>query len=420
MKKYVDKDRLQEFATKLHEKQKTIFALKAFITPEDYGAKGDGITNDSYAIQSAIDTGKPVYMANKYLIEESLTISNSTTIRCDGEINYVGTSSAIVVTTQFVNLYIKELKTNGNGIEMRPVYQNPSTSCQMDIIECDRILCQGSNGIGLYLNSENGITQFCKFIINRLQGGNSIGTNIGIKIVGTARANKYCNACIFDIHSLCFFATGILTDTVDSSCIENRFNNINFEQNTVAINMANADFEMNCDLSEPTAGSVKITNGNKCDIHTVRSLAETKIDLSNLTDGLLTSTHINIYGNIINNNGIYLTNNLMITECGAFSFGATTPFVSTNLSNVIGSQIVKYVYDGDEIDLPAIRKGNSSGYVLHSYTLYIFGANSGSGTITLKFSDGTTRAINFTSWTGIITVLPAPNNTGQSVLYQAL
>ena len=413
MKKYVDKDGLAYFAQEFYDKTKN-----GYVTPEMFGAKGDGVEDDVQAIQDAIDSGIPVYMVNKYLIEESLTVSSSTTIRCDGEINYTGTSSAIIITTQFVNLYIKELLTNGNGIELRPTYGQASTACQMDIIECGRIKCNGSNGIGLYLNSADGITQFCKFIINRLQGGNSIGTNIGIKIVGTAQSNKYCNACVFDINSICFFATGILTETVSGSCISNTFNNIHFESNTVAMDMANARFRMNANFDEPSSGTIKILNGTGCYL-TVELLAETKLDLTELSN--ITSAFYEIKGNIQNNNGIHLTDNLYITKLGMFSIGSSTPFVASVLTDVIGSNIVKYVKNGDIISLPSIRKGNSAaGYILPEYKLYFFPSDTSNGSITLNFSDGTSKTINYSSWNNVVTIIPNAGNTGQAALYQAL
>ena len=39
------------------------------VTPEDFGAVGDGITDDTVAFQAAVDTGKTVVCAGKYLID---------------------------------------------------------------------------------------------------------------------------------------------------------------------------------------------------------------------------------------------------------------------------------------------------------------------------------------------------------------
>lgn len=46
-----------------------------FVTPEQYGAAGDAVsgssgTDDTSAFQAALDTGKPVYMAGKYIVSE--------------------------------------------------------------------------------------------------------------------------------------------------------------------------------------------------------------------------------------------------------------------------------------------------------------------------------------------------------------
>lgn len=396
--------------------------IKNVMTPEMVGAYGDDTHDDTVAIQTALDSGHPVYMAKKYLITSSVVISvDKRTLRCDGEIRYTGTDSAIIINGGWVNLYVKELITNGNGVEMHPLW-NQFINCQFDIIECGRIICIGNNGIGLYLNSVDGVTQFCKFIINRLQGGYSqIGTNTGIKIIGTSKANRYCNACVFDIHSICFWDTGILTDTVAYSCISNYFKNINFEQNNVSINMINARFRMEACYDENTAGKIVVTNGTVCEISLCGILADNNIDLTALERGDITNTSINIFGRIFNNNGIYIADNLRITQLGAFSVGATTPFVSTNLANVIGSNHVKYVKNGDVLELPSIRKGNSgAGYVLPSYNIWFSSTNGSTGTLTLNFSDGSTKTINYTSTFGRITVLPNAGNNGQWVFYEPL
>lgn len=55
--------------------------INAYVTPQMFGAKGDGVTDDTTAFQSAINSGKKVYvpMSNGqiYLITNTLTISSN-------------------------------------------------------------------------------------------------------------------------------------------------------------------------------------------------------------------------------------------------------------------------------------------------------------------------------------------------------
>jgi len=70
------KDRLdkkeKKFTTQLAENTKKL----TWITPEDFGAKGDGITNDSQAFRSAFATKKPIELKDgaKYLINSHIPI----------------------------------------------------------------------------------------------------------------------------------------------------------------------------------------------------------------------------------------------------------------------------------------------------------------------------------------------------------
>ena len=56
----------------------TLTSAIAYKTPEEFGAVGDGVTDDSEAVQDAIDTGKAVYFASNktYYIAETLNISS--------------------------------------------------------------------------------------------------------------------------------------------------------------------------------------------------------------------------------------------------------------------------------------------------------------------------------------------------------
>lgn len=50
-----------------------------FCTPEMFGATGDGTTDDSNALQTALNDGRPLLLTKKYYVTETLNITNSKT-----------------------------------------------------------------------------------------------------------------------------------------------------------------------------------------------------------------------------------------------------------------------------------------------------------------------------------------------------
>lgn len=68
-----------------------------FVTPEMFGAVGDGVTDDSQAIQNAIDSGNPVYLTNKTYKTDSPLHLTGNVIFNDGIINYTGNDFALIL-----------------------------------------------------------------------------------------------------------------------------------------------------------------------------------------------------------------------------------------------------------------------------------------------------------------------------------
>lgn len=60
--------------------KKLVTGTLGFVTPEMYGAAGDGVTDDTDAVQAALDSGKYVYLRNIYAVSRTLTIAPYTTI----------------------------------------------------------------------------------------------------------------------------------------------------------------------------------------------------------------------------------------------------------------------------------------------------------------------------------------------------
>lgn len=59
----------------------TIFAQKTFLSAQDFGAKGDGKTDDTDALQKALDKGGMIILPEgKYLIKKTLAITKNNTV----------------------------------------------------------------------------------------------------------------------------------------------------------------------------------------------------------------------------------------------------------------------------------------------------------------------------------------------------
>ena len=128
-----------------------------YITPEQYGAKGDGSTDDSIAIQAAISnagSSKVVYLAKKtYKISSGLLLNVShSSFKCDGEILYDGTDAAVTLNAiSNANIYIDRI-TASSGTALK--LDGTSNHVLSNNITVNYIL-SSVVGINLYTNGRS-------------------------------------------------------------------------------------------------------------------------------------------------------------------------------------------------------------------------------------------------------------------------
>ena len=87
-----------------------------FVSPENFGAVGDGVTNDAPAITAAIASGQPVYFSKKnYRVNSTINIPDNTQILGSGQGSIISTVANIAIfTLTGNNSSISNLTFQGN------------------------------------------------------------------------------------------------------------------------------------------------------------------------------------------------------------------------------------------------------------------------------------------------------------------
>ena len=135
---------LKATSNKLCEVDSQLAFLNNYVTPEMYGAVGDGSNDDTDALQYAFNSGKPVVCCGEYKTTAPIVIPTNAVINCYGTIHYYGDSYALHVGGATAKVYIRKLISASNGVRVSKNYKDSLSSVvNANQVNIQYMVCEG-------------------------------------------------------------------------------------------------------------------------------------------------------------------------------------------------------------------------------------------------------------------------------------
>ena len=109
----------------INEAIQRLVASGAYVIPESFGAVGDGVADDTEALNDAIDTGKPIILTGTYRITEGLTVTSD--ILSYGGCIFKDFDGVFAVYTNH-SVYGLEVKSDNTHLTELGIYINDTTN----------------------------------------------------------------------------------------------------------------------------------------------------------------------------------------------------------------------------------------------------------------------------------------------------
>lgn len=314
------------------------------VSVKDFGAQGDGVTDDTAFIQAAINASDEVWFPEgTYKVTSSLTVNKAMTIRVDGVIETTGYQYQVNPPTIFLvtadNVIIEGSGTlRGPGIFTHAVITNvqyiPSL---IKVNSADNVTIQNLTLVDvpqagvIYLDSDYLTIKNCTFI-----GGDTVANCKDTPNV--AGINYYAIFCYNSDYSV-ISGNRIMDDALGNTFAEGMFmwqTNYSEITNNFVKNVVDHDLYM----YHPAGTTVGQNNYN------VISNNVSYSTLTAVTEKIGSSLKVHGVGNIISNNNILNSSGGVTLEQGSYSTISNNVIKGFTLHGIVVSDLVSTNADG--------------------------------------------------------------------------
>lgn len=174
-----------------------------YVTPQMFGAKGNGTTDDTKALQEAVDSGICVFIPQGvYLITTAVVIRNNVTICGVGDNTVLKAQDNTIFNVVNGSLICEFITFSSNSV----VYKQNANDLKVFPFEYYSFTCSSENTIGVYSESKNPCKFFnCSFI--GLYKGASVLNNSEFHDCRFSKCMTACDCRSFDPFFWCCYFT---------------------------------------------------------------------------------------------------------------------------------------------------------------------------------------------------------------------
>lgn len=207
--------------------------LRDYVTPEMYGATGDGISDDTEAVEKAIKSGLPVKFDKEYVINSRIYLTNNCILFGNGKLLVKANDATVfqMTTNSFDYVIFKGIKiemTQGSSLERQQVlFYNDFYNLGLLCFEDVQISMHGKNGFVVTNSACVEKYEFNNVVVNNLSTNSMGGCIWGITKIDTVMEINNCSFSQIPKDEILSLANHV--DYLDAtiSCI---VNNCSFER----------------------------------------------------------------------------------------------------------------------------------------------------------------------------------------------